>query len=191
MHTTNPAPERQIRIIVASTNPAKIRAVENAFHQAFPAQALQISGVAVESGVRAQPMCAEETLTGARNRVVHARELQPGADYYVSLEAGLDGCATFAWMVIDNGNQRGESRSASLPLPPKALARLHDGEELGDVMDDMFQQQNVKQQGGAIAMLTEHKLSRSSVYQQALILALIPFMNPGLYDQTGTEFVQK
>jgi len=55
----------------------------------------------------------------------------------------------------------------------------------------MFQQQNVKQQGGAIAMLTEHKLSRSSVYQQALILALIPFMNPGLYDQTGTEFVQK
>ncbi|QUJ68066.1 inosine/xanthosine triphosphatase [Photobacterium sp. GJ3] len=177
MHT----PTSPIQIIVASTNPAKIRAVEAAFRDVFPEIKLNIEGLAVDSGVRAQPMCADETLTGARNRVTHAKQLQPAADYYVSLEAGLDGGATFAWMVIENGQQRGESRSASLPLPPQALTRLHEGEELGDVMDDMFQQQNVKQQGGAIAMLTDHRLSRSSVYHQALILALIPFINPALY----------
>ncbi|UTM56720.1 inosine/xanthosine triphosphatase [Photobacterium sp. CCB-ST2H9] len=181
MSIATPSPATDIHVIVASTNPAKIRAVEAAFCDVFPGQTLSIRGLAVDSGVRAQPMCADETLTGARNRVEHAKSQQPDAHFYVSLEAGLDEGATFAWMVIDNGQVRGESRSASLPLPPQALARLHDGEELGDVMDDMFQQQNVKQQGGAIAMLTGHKLSRSSVYQQALILALIPFMNPALY----------
>ncbi|MEF1220443.1 DUF84 family protein, partial [Photobacterium damselae] len=43
--------------------------------------------------------------------------------------------------------------------------------------DEMFQAHNVKQKGGAIGMLTSHLLTRSSVYHQALILALIPFVN--------------
>ncbi|MCG7585793.1 inosine/xanthosine triphosphatase, partial [Photobacterium sp. OFAV2-7] len=138
-------------------------------------------GISVASEVRDQPMCADETLSGARNRITNARRSKPDADYYVSIEAGIDGDFTFAWMVIENAHQRGESRSASLPLPPEALEKVHQGIELGDVMDEMFNQHNVKQQGGAIAMLTNHKLSRSSVYQQALILALIPFMNQELF----------
>ncbi|KLV04473.1 inositol monophosphatase [Photobacterium aquae] len=168
-------------IIVASTNPAKIAAVDAAFKQVFPDTAFHIEGISAASGVRDQPMSADETLLGARNRVANARALAPEADYYVGLEAGIDNDLTFAWMVIDNGQQRGEARSASLPLPPAALARLHQGEELGDVMDAMFNQTNIKQKGGAIAMLTNHLLSRSSVYQQALILALIPFINPALF----------
>ncbi|MCA2492904.1 DUF84 family protein, partial [Vibrio sp. 2175-1] len=35
-----------------------------------------------------------------------------------------------------------------------------------------------KQKGGAISLLTQNQLTRSSVYHQALILALIPFTNP-------------
>ena len=53
--------------------------------------------------------------------------------------------------------------------------------ELGDVMDTMFNQDNIKQKGGAIALLTQNKLSRSSVYHQALILAMIPFLNSDLF----------
>lgn len=165
------------KIIVASTNPAKISAVASAFSQAFPDQSFTVEGISVASEVRDQPLCADETLLGARNRVKNARKLQADADFYVGLEAGIDGNFTFAWMVIENHKQRGEARSASLPLPPIALEKIQQGIELGDVMDDMFNQQNVKQKGGAIAMLTNHTLSRSSVYQQALILALIPFMN--------------
>ncbi|CAG19064.1 inosine/xanthosine triphosphatase [Photobacterium profundum] len=165
------------KIIVASANPAKISAVASAFSQAFPEQSFTVEGISVASEVRDQPLCADETLLGARNRVKNARKLQADADFYVGLEAGIDGGFTFAWMVIENHKQRGEARSASLPLPPIALEKIQQGIELGDVMDDMFNQQNVKQKGGAIAMLTNHTLSRSSVYQQALILALIPFMN--------------
>ncbi|MCQ1060595.1 inosine/xanthosine triphosphatase [Photobacterium sp. DNB23_23_1] len=171
------------KIIVASTNPAKISAVENAFNHTFPGEQFTIEGISVNSGVRDQPMCADETLQGARNRVSNARQAAPQADYYVGLEAGIDGSFTFAWMVIENGETRGEARSASLPLPPQALDKLHQGEELGDVMDEMFNQTNIKQKGGAIAMLTNHLLSRSSVYQQALILALIPFIHPVLFSK--------
>lgn len=178
-------------IIVASTNPAKISAVENAFAEALPHMTFNIEGVSVASEVRDQPMTADETLLGARNRVKNARKLVANADYYVGLEAGIDGSHTFAWMVIESGEHacgalRGEARSASLPLPPAALAQLEQGIELGDVMDTMFNETNIKQKGGAIAMLTNHKLSRSSVYQQALILALIPFLNPALFPEIAS-----
>ena len=168
-------------VIVASANPAKISAVADAFSAVFPEHTFSFQGISVASEVRDQPMCADETLAGARNRIGNARLQAPDADFYVSIEAGIDGPFTFAWMVIENATQRGEARSASLPLPPAALAKIHQGVELGDVMDEMFDQRNVKQQGGAIAMLTNHKLTRSSVYQQALILALIPFINQELF----------
>ncbi|GHA50643.1 inosine/xanthosine triphosphatase [Photobacterium aphoticum] len=175
-------------VIVASTNPAKISAVEHAFAQAFPDHAFTFHGVSVASGVSEQPMTADETLQGARTRVHNAKQAMPDADYYVGLEAGLDGDLTFAWMVIEDARQRrGEARSASLPLPPAALAQLHQGQELGDVMDAMFNQTNIKQKGGAIALLTHHLLSRSSVYQQALILALIPFMHPDLFPVSDAQ----
>jgi len=45
-------------------------------------------------------------------------------------------------------------------------------------MDQHFGTQNIKQAGGAIGLLTQNRLSRSGVYQQALTLALIPFLNP-------------
>ena len=96
----------------------------------------------------------------------------------MAIEAGFDDGMTFAWMRITDGKRDGRARSASLQLPAEAVQRLEQGDELGDVMDELFGTQNIKQAGGAIGLLTQHKLSRSSVYQQALILALIPFLTP-------------
>ncbi|GAB58653.1 UPF0244 protein [Rheinheimera nanhaiensis E407-8] len=170
-----------MKVIVASANPAKIRAVSAAFEQIFTAKAVEYRGQACESGVAAQPMDSDETLRGALNRLQAVAAAVPGADYYVALEAGLDGDSSFAWVVIAHQGKLSKSRSASVPLPPAALMALQQGEELGDVMDRMFAQQNVKQQGGAIAMLTNHLLTRAGVYQQAIILAMIPFMQPALF----------
>ncbi|EIE1209295.1 DUF84 family protein [Vibrio parahaemolyticus] len=80
--------------------------------------------------------------------------------------------------MTNEDTHRGESRSASLMLPPEVLAQLADANELGDVMDKVFGTENIKQKGGAISLLTQNQLTRSSVYHQALILALIPFTNP-------------
>lgn len=168
-------------VIVASLNPAKINAVEQAFCQAFPEKNFEFKGISVNSDVSDQPMSDQETLLGARNRVRNAKAAVSDADFYVGLEAGIEGKETYAWMVIESDKQRGESRSSSLPLPPKVLALLAQGIELGDVMDQLFSVHNIKQKGGAIGLLTNNILTRSSVYQQALLLALIPFINPQWY----------
>ncbi|UJF19726.1 inosine/xanthosine triphosphatase [Vibrio sp. SS-MA-C1-2] len=169
-------------IVVSSLNPAKFSAVEAAFKQVFPDIELNIEGVSVNSGVPDQPMNNEETLLGANNRVDNAILAKPNADFYVGLEGGIDNQTTFAWMVIESATKkRSQSRSASLPLPPKAIDMVHGGLELGDVMDIMFQQKNIKQKGGAMGLLTDGVLSRSAVYHQALILALVPFIHPELF----------
>ncbi|WP_394243973.1 inosine/xanthosine triphosphatase [Vibrio astriarenae] len=166
------------KVIIASLNPAKIKAVQSAFTAAFPGQTFDYQGVSVASEVADQPMSNEETKAGAINRVKNARIALPDADFYVGLEAGIEDKATFAWMVVEANGLRGESRSASLLLPPIVIEKIHQGKELGDVMDEVFFTENIKQKGGAIGLLTQHQLTRSSVYHQALILALIPFTNP-------------
>lgn len=165
-------------VVVASLNPAKINAVKSAFEATFPQQTFNFVGISVASGVADQPMSNDETHAGALNRVTNAKLAQTDADYYVGLEAGIEGSVTFAWMVIESHTQRGESRSASLMLPPLVIEKLKHANELGDVMDEVFGTENIKQKGGAISLLTHDLLTRSSVYHQALILALIPFANP-------------
>lgn len=167
-----------MNVIIASLNPAKINAVKAAFNQALPNAVFNFTGVSVDSGVPDQPMSCTETKQGAINRVNHAKTQYPGASFYVGLEAGIEKNSTFAWMIIDNGKKIGESRSSSLPLPPAVITAVNQGKELGDVMDEQFNTDNIKQKGGAIGLLTNNLLTRSSVYQQALILALIPFLHP-------------
>ncbi len=165
-------------VIIASLNPAKIAAVQSAFESTFSHQGFEFKGVSVASEVADQPMSDTETLAGARNRVRNAKLAEPNGDFYVGLEAGIENNMTFAWMVVETHHQRGESRSASLSLPPVVIEKLSDANELGDVMDEVFATENIKQKGGAIGLLTHNQLTRSSVYHQALILALIPFINP-------------
>ncbi|MBD1575375.1 MULTISPECIES: inosine/xanthosine triphosphatase [Vibrio] len=170
---------RVVKVVIASLNPAKIKAVESAFHDSFPQHTFHFEGVSVSSEVPDQPMSDQATKQGALNRVKNAKQAIVDADFYVGLEAGIEDNFTFAWMVIeDNLVKRGESRSACLMLPPEVLVKVSQGKELGDVMDEVFATENIKQKGGAIGLLTHHQLTRSSVYHQALILALIPFVNP-------------
>ena len=49
------------KVIVSSLNPAKIKAVEEAFSQAFPTVNFVFEGVSVDSGVPDQPMTCTET----------------------------------------------------------------------------------------------------------------------------------
>ena len=68
------------KIIVASTNPVKIEAVQIGFAQMFPTESFDVQGVSVPSEVSAQPMTSNETLTGALNRAHNVSKLVPEAD---------------------------------------------------------------------------------------------------------------
>ncbi|EMK5830928.1 inosine/xanthosine triphosphatase [Citrobacter sedlakii] len=164
-------------VVSATTNPAKIRAILKAFEEIFGEGSCHIESVAVESGVPEQPFGSAETRAGARNRVDNARRARPDADFWVAIEAGIDDDATFSWVVIDNGSQRGEARSATLSLPAAILEKVRQGEALGPVMSLYTGIDEIGRKEGAIGVFTAGKLTRASVYHQAVILALSPFHN--------------
>ncbi|HCB1497496.1 inosine/xanthosine triphosphatase [Klebsiella oxytoca] len=164
-------------VVSATTNPAKIQAILQAFNEIFGEGSCHIESVSVESGVPEQPFGSDETRAGARNRVTNAHRAQPNADFWVAIEAGIDEGSTFSWVVIDDGNLRGEARSATLPLPQVILEKVRAGEALGPVMSQYTGIDEIGRKEGAIGVFTDGKLTRSSVYHQAVVLALSPFHN--------------
>jgi inosine/xanthosine triphosphatase len=164
-------------VVSATTNPAKIRAIQHAFSEIFGEGSCHIESVSVDSGVPEQPFGSQETRAGARNRVSNARKLRPDADFWVAIEAGIDEGSTFSWVVIENPEMQGEARSATLPLPEIILQRVRAGEALGPVMSHYTGIDEIGRKEGAIGVFTAGKLTRESVYHQAVILALSPFHN--------------
>jgi inosine/xanthosine triphosphatase len=164
-------------VVSATTNPAKIQAILQAFNEIFGEGSCHIESVSVESGVPEQPFGSDETRAGARNRVTNARAARPDADFWVAIEAGIDDGSTFSWVVIENSLQRGEARSATLPLPAAILEQVRAGEALGPVMSQHTGIDEIGRKEGAIGIFTAGKLTRSSVYHQAVVLALSPFHN--------------
>jgi non-canonical (house-cleaning) NTP pyrophosphatase len=45
----------------------------------------------------------------------------------------------------------------------------------------VFGQENSKQKHGAVGSLTKNRINRTQLYVQAVQLALVPFINPGLF----------
>ncbi len=172
-----------MKIVVASENPVKLNAVKSGFNPFF--QEIRIEGIKTESGVSIQPLTESETLTGARNRVVEARRMINDADFWVGIEGGIQamdkGLAAFAWIVISSAGKRGEARTATFFLPGKVAHLVAGGLELGAANDHVFNKSNSKQKSGAVGLLTNNVVDRMELYRQAVILALIPFINPDLY----------
>lgn len=189
--TTSPGIQpTPLRVIVGSKNPVKVGCTREAFTQAF-GEAGQVEGVDALSAIPAQPRSEEETLLGAKNRATHSKTLVPDADYWVGIEGGVDedsqGMYAFAWIyVIHRSGKSSKSKTGTFYLPPKVVALIQEGMELGHADDLVFQAQNSKQQGGSVGLLTQGLITREAYYQQAMVLALIPFLNESLYP-TGLD----
>ena len=172
-----------VKIVVASRNPVKIRAADQAFRRALGVNDVDVAGVAAESGVSDQPMSNEETVLGARNRSANARNSVPEADFWVGIEGGVENVngrlQAIAWMsVLSAQGLSGEARTMSLPLPARIKALMDDGIELGEANDRVFDAKNSKQAGGAFGLLTNGQHTRESVYVAALEMALLPVIHP-------------
>ncbi len=172
-------------VIVASKNPVKLKAVEQGFTKVFPQQVFSFQGISVPSEVADQPMSDLETFTGAMNRVKNAKQVMPEAYFHVGLEGGIENVngemMAFAWIVISTNSKIGKSKTSTFFLPPKIADLIKAGKELGEADDIVFGLQNSKQQHGAVGILTQNVLTRMSYYSEAVVLALIPFLNDDLY----------
>ena len=176
-----------MRVLVGSANPVKIAAVRDAFEPYFPGAVVE--GIEASSGVPAQPV-GEETFAGAENR---ARTLQAfndeqglEAEFCVGLEGGIaqyhDRWFAFGVICIADATGRlGFGVSPLFELPPGVVDDLLGGSELGHVMDRLAGEHNTKQRGGAVGILTGGRITRRELYAQGVAMALIPFLNVGMY----------
>ncbi len=174
------------KIIVASQNPVKIQAALTGFQRMFPKEEFSVGSVSVESGVSDQPHTDNLTYVGAFNRASNASKAVPNADFWVGLEGGIeansDDMCTFAWIVVLAANgQVGKSRTATFFLPAKVTELIGQGKELGEADDIVFGKTNSKQANGALGLLTHDIITRTELYQEAVVCALVPFKNPKLY----------
>lgn len=181
-------------VIVASGNPVKRRAVAQGFDRLFPDADFAFETMAVPSGVDDQPRTDDETRRGARQRSEAAARTRPDADFWVGVEGGIedgwgdgrDEMHAFAWIVVAaassgrsaaaaNTLRFGTSRSATFALPEAVATLVRGGKELGEADDIVFGTADSKRKGGAVGLLTGGAIDRTALYEQAVVLALIPF----------------
>lgn len=75
----------------------------------------------------------------------------------------------------------GKGRSSAFFLPAKIAELIREGKELGEADDIVFARTNSKQENGAVGLLTRNAIDRTHYYTDAVIPALIPFVNENLY----------
>lgn len=177
--------EHQHLVIIGSRNPIKLQSTDEAFQLTFGNKTI-VQSINVDSGVGKQPMGDPETSTGAYNRAINARNAFPEADFWVGIEGGIEDInremAAFAWVfILDRQGNQGRAKSATFFLPPSIRDLVHGGLELGEADDRLFNSVNSKHGGGAVGILTHGAVDRLGLYKQAVLLGLIPFVQPHLY----------
>ncbi len=176
-----------MKILVGSKNPVKIDSVREAFANYF--DRLEVAGIEVDSGVSAQPV-GDETYIGAKNRAMNLKSLNEkenlSADLFVGIEGGITkqfgkwfafGCMCIA----DKEGNAGFGNSPQFELPGSVSEKLLEGKELGDVMDEIMNQQNTKQKQGAIGFFTNGVMNRKELYIEGLKVAMIPFLHKEMF----------
>ncbi len=178
-----------MNVLVGSKNPVKIDSVTKAFSLYF--KNISVLGVDVNSNVSAQPV-NEKTFKGAKNRCLelinYAKQNNLDVDYFVGIEGGIslihDVWFSYGCVCIANKEQNfGFGTSPMFMLPNNIIDRLLNGEELGLVMDDLFNHNNSKQSLGAIGILSNGVMNRTDLYYYGVITALIPFINNSLFNK--------
>ena len=171
-----------MKVLIGTKNPGKIEGAKRALSKYF--NDFELIGVKVESDVPDQPV-GIETYNGALNRVnnlvKYAKENNLQADMFMSVESGLTSELGF-WAITNIAvikNAKGETgvgSSASFPVPNKYVEPIKT-ETLGTVMDNIFNESDLRSSTGGIGLLTKEVVTRIDLSCDAFLMALTPFIN--------------
>ncbi|WP_461200983.1 DUF84 family protein [Anoxybacillus sp. TBDG-1] len=154
-----------MKIAVGTKNNTKVKAVKAVFHEAHHT----IMASDVQPSVSKQPFSDEETLQGAIERATLAVSHQQ-ADIGIGLEGGVfvaqDG---MIWLcnwgaLVDRGGAVVVAGGARIPLPNEIGEQLKMGKELAEVMDGYANRYDVRSNEGAIGILTNGAIDRTTMY---------------------------
>jgi inosine/xanthosine triphosphatase len=150
---------------------------------------------AVETGAPRMPLNDTQLMRGAHERADAVRELLATegqrADFYVGLEGGfhsitLDGRRhTFlhGWAYATDGVRGYFGHAPAVTVPAAIVARVEGtGRELGEVIDEVAGERDVRSRQGAWGVLSRGLLTRSASFETALVAAFAPFYNARVYE---------
>jgi len=170
-------------IAVGSQNPVKIKAVQDVVNKIW--KDAEVLSINADSKVSDQPHSEEEAILGATNRAKQAL-LEGNADLGIGIEgynidkkqgtfvAGLS-------VAIDKRGEIGYGYSGKILLPQKVAEAVKKGKELGDVMNELTEIENVKQKQGAAGIFTKGIISRKTALEMAVVYSLTKFIVPEYY----------
>ncbi|MFX0126238.1 MAG: inosine/xanthosine triphosphatase [Candidatus Hodarchaeota archaeon] len=183
-----------IEVLVVSKNPVKIRAAQEAFSSFY--EKLVISNIEISEidptgvHVKTQPLGEEQTYETSRWRVNSARDHRPGFDFYVGIEGGVvltrNNPRIIVYSSVSNNSFIETIRGCEIPLPQNLYTQLINSpnSELGDLITNISGISNIKQKEGAVGFFTRKIVTRFDILKQSVIMALIPFLNPNLFEIT-------
>ena len=171
-----------MKILIGTKNPGKIQGAKEAFEKYFAN--IDILGIPVSSGVSEEPV-NHEIYEGARTRVdnliKYAEENQIAAEYFLGIESGITNLLG-KWVIINIAvikNKEGYESwgtSSAFPVPDKYVEEIT-ATDLGQVMDKMFKQNDLRSNKGGINFLTNGVISRIDLTREAFIMALTQYIN--------------
>jgi len=172
-------------VAVGSGNVVKVRAVEKAWMLKASAT---VRGFEVESGVSRQPVGVSEMLLGALNRAREALRVS-GYDYGVGIEAGLLPFPSSSGyvdvqvaVIVGPGSRASLGLSPGFELPPPWVHEiLIQGRELEEVAVNTLGVDRIGEKIGVIGRLTMGAVTRTDLTYQAVVMALLPWINPEIY----------
>jgi inosine/xanthosine triphosphatase len=148
---------------------------------------------AVTTNAPSMPLTDWELMQGARERALAVRDLlrkkQLVADIYIGLEGGFHSISvegewhTFlrGWAYATDENRGHFGAAPSISVPESIVKKVIEGRELGLVIDEVTGARDVRSRRGAWGVLTRDLVTRSMSFELALLAALAPFYNAGLY----------
>ncbi|MCX6777723.1 MAG: inosine/xanthosine triphosphatase [Candidatus Micrarchaeota archaeon] len=173
---------KPILLAVGTTNPSKHKGLAKGAGKYF--RKFEIRGMKVRSLVSGQPFNAE-TMRGAVNRAINAYGRIRGASFGVGLESGVfisegKGYDTMCCCVFD-GSERHFGFSMGFEIPDSIMLDLEKGRTLSEIFGKLAGQPDIGKKKGAIGYLSEYRLKREEMAEQAFSCAMIPFVKRRLY----------
>jgi len=175
-----------MKVCAGTRNPSKVKGIKQAFENFF--NNIEILFRDVGSEAPPQPIGLDEIIKGARSRALRAHKIIGQCDFSVGVEAGifeLKGTVMDlqAAVIIDKNAQESIGLSPSFPLPQSFsnLLLKRKVRELEVLVDKYYGTQNIGDKGGFIKLLTNGIVTREDLTKNAVIMALIPWINKELY----------
>ncbi len=185
----------KLNVCVGSLNPTKVRAVEEALTKFF--KIFKVYNIKTDSKVSNQPIGLKNIIKGAINRaksslnyLMNEKKIRNNI-FGVGIEAGLaevpytkTGFMDFQFCAIINGEKQISLGSGiAFEYPKFVIDQIlqEKDKEIGEIIGKLAGNENLKNESGAISFLSKNVITRKEILKEAVICAMLPFINKELY----------